>query len=165
VEEGKFIMSKLSFNVPIEDRYFEDYVVGLVHESGSITVEEEEIIDFAKRFDPQVFHTDPEGAKKTSFGGLVASGWHTSGLVMRLLVENYFSKVANLSSPGLDEVRWLKPVRPFDKLSVRATVQMAMQSRTKPDRGVLRSLIEVMNQRHETVMTMILISIMLCRES
>ncbi len=158
-------MCNLTFIVPIEDRYFEDYVVGLVHEFGSITVEEEEIIDFAKRFDPQVFHTDPEVAKKTSFGGLVASGWHTGGLVMRLLVENYFSKVANLSSPGLDEVRWTKPVRPCDELSVRATVQMAKRSQSKPDRGVLRTLIEVMNQRHEMVMTMKITSIMLCRET
>lgn len=158
-------MCNSMFNIPIEDRYFQDYVVGSVCEFGSITVKEEEIIDFAKRFDPQVFHTDPEAAKKTSFGGLVASGWHTCGLVMRLLVEKYFPKAANLSSPGSDGIRWTKPVRPCDELSVRVTVQMARRSQSKPDRGVLSTFIEVMNQRHEIVMTMKITSIMLCRES
>jgi acyl dehydratase len=158
-------MCNSTFVVPIEKRHFEDYVVGSVHEVGSFTVEEKEIIAFAKRFDPQVFHTDPEGAKKTSFGGLVASGWHTVGLVMRLLVENYFSKVANLSSPGVDELRWTKPVRPCDELSVRATIQSAKRSRSKPDRGVLSTFVEVMNQRNEMVMTMKITSIMFCRET
>jgi acyl dehydratase len=158
-------MRNSTFAVPIEKRHFEDYVVGSVHEVGSITVEEKEIIAFAKRFDPQVFHTDSEAAKKTSFGGLVASGWHTAGLVMRLLVENYFPKLANLSSPGVDELRWTKPVRPCDELSIRATIQMARRSQSKPDRGVLSTFIEVVNQRHEMVMTMKLTSIMLCRET
>ena len=158
-------MRNPTFVVPIENRYFEDYLVGSVHEVGSCTVEEKEIIVFAKRFDPQVFHTDPEAAKNTSFEGLVASGWHTAGLVMRLLVEKFFPKVANLSSPGVDELRWTKPVRPRDELSVRATIQMARRSQSKPDRGVLNTLIEVTNQRHETVMSMKLISIMLCRET
>ena len=158
-------MHNSTFVVPIEKRYFEDYHFGSVHEVGSFTIKEKEIIAYAKRFDPQIFHTDPEAAKKTSFGGLVASGWHTVGLVMRLLVENYFSKVANLSSPGVDELRWTKPVRPRDELSVRATIQMARRSQSKPDRGVLRTLIEVMNQRHEMVMTMKITSIMFCRET
>ena len=87
---------------PIEDRYFEDYVVGSVHEFGAITVTEEEVIDFAKRFDPETFHIDPQGAKKTRFGGIIASGWHTCALVMRLFVDNYLSKVASLASPGVD---------------------------------------------------------------
>lgn len=158
-------MRNSTFVMPIEKRYFEDYLVGSVHEVGSFSIEEKEIIAFAKRFDPQVFHTDPKGAKKTSFGGLVASGWHTVGLVMRLLVENYFSKVANLSSPGVDELRWTKPVRPCDELSIRATVQTARRSQSKPDRGVLSTFIEVMNQRHEMVMTMKITSIMFCRET
>ncbi|MCG6973082.1 MAG: dehydratase, partial [Desulfobacterales bacterium] len=95
-------MSHATFTAPVEKRYFEDYVTGSVHEFGSVTVEKEEIIDFARRFDPQVFHTDPELAKSTIYGGLIASGWHTSGLMMRLFADHYLSKVASLGSPGVD---------------------------------------------------------------
>src|SRR5450759_4471975 len=100
----------MTFNSPSHDRYFEDYIEGDVHRFGTIAVEADEIIAFAKRFDPQVFHTDPEAAKQTPFGGLIASGWHTAGLMMRLFVEPYLTNVASLASPGLDELRWLKPV-------------------------------------------------------
>src|SRR5271157_2818015 len=111
-----------SANEPSTTLYFEDHVPGLVHVFGSVLVEEQEILDFAKRYDPQVFHTNPEAAKKTSFGGLVASGWHTVALAMRLIVDHRLSRVPNLGSPGVDELRWLKPVRPGDVLSVRLTV-------------------------------------------
>jgi len=148
---------------PIEDRYFEDYVVGSVHKFGAIAITEEEVIDFAKRFDPQTFHIDPQGAKKTRFGGIIASGWHTSALVMRLFVDNYLSKVANLASPGVDELRWIRPVRPGDDLSIRVTVLDARPSRSKPECGILTFFIEVTNQRGEVVMTMKSVSIMLRR--
>jgi len=144
----------MTFNSPSHDRYFEDYIEGDVHRFGTIAVEADEIIAFAKRFDPQVFHTDPEAAKQTPFGGLIASGWHTAGLMMRLYVEHYLTNVASLASPGLDELRWLKPVRPGNILSVRVTVLKAMPSKSKPDRGAVTSFVEVFNQADESVMTL-----------
>jgi acyl dehydratase len=144
----------MTFKTPVEDRYFEDYVPGTVHEFGSIAVEKDEIIAFAQRFDPQPFHTDPEAAKQSVFGGLIASGWHTASLAMRLLVDHYISHVASLGSPGVDELRWLKPVRPGDALSLRVTLLEAQRSRSKPDQGFIRALTEALNQNGETVMTM-----------
>src|SRR5450830_1144182 len=144
----------MTFTSPSHDRYFEDYIEGDVHRFGTIAVEADEIIAFAKRFDPQVFHTDPEAAKQTPFGGLIASGWHTAGLMMRLYVEHYLTNVASLASPGLDELRWLKPVRPGNILSVRVTVLKAMPSKSKPDRGAVTSFVEVFNQADESVMTL-----------
>jgi acyl dehydratase len=144
----------MAFSHPNNDRYFEDYVEGDIHTFGSIAVEADEIINFAKRFDPQSFHIDPEAAKRTPFGGLIASGWHTGGLMMRLFFEHYLTHVASLGSPGIDELRWLKPVRPGDKLSLRVTVLKAIPSKSKPDRGVVTSLIEVLNQTNEIVMAL-----------
>lgn len=152
------------FSTPIEHRYFEDYVAGAVHEFGNIAVEETQVIEFARRFDPQIFHTDPEAAKATMFGGLIASGWHTAALMMRLFVDNYLSSSASLGSPGVDELRWLKPVRPGDTLSARATILEANRSRSKPDRGIIRTYIEVLNQENQVVMTMRALNMMLCRE-
>jgi acyl dehydratase len=157
-------MSETSFTVPVNRRYFEDYVAGSVHQFGSVAVEEAEVLDFARRFDPQVFHTDPEAARHTIFGGLIASGWHTASLMMRLFVDHYLSSVASLGSPGVDEIRWRKPVRPGDTLSVRVTILEANRSRSKPDRGVIRSSIEVLNQHGELVMTMQALNMFLCRE-
>ena len=112
------------FTTPIEDRYFEDYVAGSVHEFGLITVDERDVLEFARKYDPQAFHVDPDAARHTPFGGVIASGWHTAALMMRIYTENYLSQVANLGSPGGDELRWNKPVVPGDELSVRATVMM-----------------------------------------
>ena len=92
------------FTTPIDDRFFEDYPEGGVFEFGSIPVIEEEVIDFALRFDPQDFHIDPVAAKETLFGGIIASGWHTAGMTMKLYADHYLSKVASLASPGLDEI-------------------------------------------------------------
>ena len=102
----------MPFLRPISDRYFEDYIEGDVHCFGTIAVEADEIVAFANRFDPQTLHTDPEAAKSGPFGGLIASGWHTAGLMTRLFVDHYLTKVASLGSPGGDELRWVKPVRP-----------------------------------------------------
>jgi acyl dehydratase len=143
----------MTFSRSISDRYFEDYVEGDVHRFGTIAVEADEMIAFAKRFDPQTMHTDPEAAKHTPFGGLIASGWHTASLVMRLYVEHYLTHVASLASPGLDELRWLKPVRPGDTLSVRVTVLKTVPSKSKPDRGAVTSFVEVINQAGDIVMT------------
>lgn len=134
--------------------YFEDYVPGSVYEYGPIAVEEEEVVSFATRFDPQVLHIDKEGATKGPFGGLIASGWHTVSLLMRLYVDHYVSPIASLSSPGVDEVRWPRPVRPGDELRLRVTVTEARRSRTKPDRGLVHTLLEGLNQDGELVCSM-----------
>ncbi|MDQ7784912.1 MAG: MaoC family dehydratase [Desulfomonilaceae bacterium] len=155
----------MAFATPIEDRYFEDYVPGSVHEFGTITVEADEIIDFGRRFDPQPFHTDPEAAKQSVFGGLIASGWHTASLAMRLLVDHYISHVAGLGSPGVDELRWLKPVRPGDTLSLRVTLLETQRSRSKPDQGYIRGFTEVLNQHGEVVMTMRSGGFVRCRDT
>lgn len=158
-------MNDSTFTVPAENRYFEDYISGSMHEYDSIAVEQEEIISFAERFDPQVFHTDPKGAKKTIFEGLIASGWHTCGLMMRLFADHFLPKVASLGSPGVDELRWNKPVRAGDELSIRVTVLETKRSRSKPDSGIVHSLIEVMNQNREVVMSMKAVNVFLCRQS
>ncbi len=137
----------------MSERWFEDYVPGAVHELGSVEVDEAELLEFARRFDPQPIHTDPERAARSPFGGIIASGWHTGSLMMRLYALNYLSPASSLASPGLDELRWPRPVRAGDVLTVRVTVEDARASASKPDRGVVRSLIEVVNQRGEPVMT------------
>jgi len=152
------------FARPVEDRYFEDYVAGSVHEFGRIAVDEREVIEFASRYDPQPFHTDPLAARRSPFGGLIASGWHTAGLMMRLVVEHYLSRVASLASPGVDELRWTQPVRPGDTLSVRATVLEARRSRSKPDRGIVHTRFEVLNQRGEVVMSVKAMNMLRARE-
>ena len=158
-------MDHSTFTTPIEHRCLEDYPVGSVYEFGSITVNEDDIIDFARRFDPQVFHTDPEAAKTTIYGGLIASGWHTAGIMMRLIVDHYLASERSLGSPGIDELRWTRPVRTGDELSIRVTVKEANRSRSKPDRGVLRSFVEVLNQDREIVLTANAVTFMLCREA
>lgn len=158
-------MTNSSFQTPIDDRYFEDYVPGSVHIFGHVVVEESEIIDFAKRFDPQPFHMNPELAGLSMYRGLIASGWHSAGLMMRLFVEHYLSHVASLGSPGVDELRWLKPVRPGDTLSLRITVSDTKRSRSKPDRGIINSYVETLNQNGEVVMTMKALNFLKCRDA
>jgi len=133
-------------------RYFDDYLPGATYDCGIFSVNEDEIISFAKQFDPQPFHVDPEAAARGPFGGLIASGWHTAALVMRQLVDNYLPAEASLGSPGLDEMRWPDPVRPGDTLRVRATVVEARRSLSKPDRGIMKTVIEAVNQDGRTVM-------------
>jgi acyl dehydratase len=133
-------------------RYFDDYLPGATYDCGSVSISEDEILSFAKQFDPQPFHADPEAAARGPFGGLVASGWHTAALVMRQLVEHYLPDEASLGSPGLDEMRWPDPVRPGDTLRVRATVVEARRSLSKPDRGIMKTMIEAVNQDGRTVM-------------
>jgi acyl dehydratase len=149
----------MPFLRPISDRYFEDYIGGDVHCFGTIAVEADKIVAFANRFDPQTLHTDPKAAKSGPFGGLIASGWHTTGLMTRLFVDHYLTKVASLGSPGGDELRWIKPVRPGDNLSVRVTVLNAVPSKSKPDRGAITSFVEVINQASEVVMTFKVVNI------
>jgi acyl dehydratase len=153
-----------SFASPPDQRYFEDYTPGAVHELGAISIGEEEIIEFATRFDPQYFHIDPEKASASQFGGIIASGWHTISLVMRLYVDRYLSNVASLASPGVDEVRWPNPVRPGDILKVRVTILDTRVSRSKPDRGIVRARLEALNQKDELVLSMTAVSILRRRE-
>lgn len=163
--EGHKAPAPGKFTSPIGDRYLEDYVPGGVHEFGEALVTEQEIIEFARRYDPQDFHTDPLKAAQSRFGGLIASGWLTCALMMRMLTDHYLTRNASLSSPGLDEVRWLAPVRPGDVLHARVTVLEARRSSSKPDRGILRSKIEVLNQRGEAVMTMLALNLIACRST
>ena len=156
-------MNNSSFTKSPDSRYFEDYVAGSVHEFGPIAVEENEVLDFGKRFVPLSYHTDTEAAKKSIYGGLIASGWHTAAMMMRLIVDNFLPKSASLGSPGIDELRWLHPVRPGDVLSVRLSILEATRSRSKPDRGVVRTLCEVLSQDREVVMSLKGMNIIACR--
>lgn len=149
-----------NFAAPAHDRYFEDYAAGYTYEFGSMEVTAAEIIEFASKYDPQYFHIDAEKAKASRFGGIVASGWHTVSLVMRLYVDHFLSHVASLASPGVDELRWPNPVRPGDTLKIRVTILEAQPSRSKPDRGVVRAKLEALNQKDELVLSMIGMSIL-----
>lgn len=156
-------MSTKTDAVPAEQRYFEDYAPGAVFEFGATTVTEAELLAFAQAYDPQAFHIDRDAAALSMFGGLIASGWHTAALMMRMLVDHYLSKVASLASPGVDELRWLVPVRAGDVLRVRVTVQDARRSRSRDDRGVVTSTIEVLNQHDAVVMTVKAVNLLLTR--
>ncbi|QKV78454.1 MaoC family dehydratase [Amycolatopsis sp. Hca4] len=133
------------------DRYFEDYVPGVTYDCGSVEVTDAEILDFARRYDPQEFHVDAAAAADGPFGGLIASGWHTASLMMRLYAEHYLSAASSLGSPGVDELRWPRPVRPGAVLRLRATVTEARRSRTKPDRGVVRTRVEFVDGGDDVV--------------
>ena len=132
--------------------YFEDFQAGQVIELGEVSLSEDEIIEFAQRFDPQPFHIDREVAAR-SHGGVIASGWHTGSLMMRLVAEGLLNKSSNHPSPGMDELRWLKPVRAGDTLSVRCVILATRVSASKPDRGVVTTSWEARNQHGEPVMS------------
>lgn len=153
-----------TFPVAPDARYFEDYRVGDAYLFGPVDVTQEEIIEFARRYDPQSFHVDAAAASQSMFGGLIASGWHTAALMMRVLVDNFVSSVAGLGSPGVDQLRWLAPVRPGDRLRMRVEVIDARRSRSKPDRGIVRSRVEVLNQADVVVMSVEAVSLMHCRK-
>ena len=133
--------------------YFEDMQVGDKREIAGYTFTREEIIEFGRRFDPQPFHISEEGGKQTHFGGLVASGWHTGSIAMRLICDNMPEQSASLGSPGLDELRWLKPVFPGDVLRVRSTIMDKRESRSRPEMGSVFIHNEVFNQNDEVVMS------------
>jgi len=123
-------------DAPFAHRYIEDFIVGEVFEYGGYEVTEAHIIEFAKRYDPQDFHTDPEAAKSSVFGGLISSGLQTSSVFMAQMVEA-FPNVASLGSPGWDDLRWPNPVRPGDVLSVRSETVEARLSKSRPEMGIL----------------------------
>jgi acyl dehydratase len=145
-------------------RYFEDYIPGFTMDCGTFTMNEAEIIAFAKEYDPQPFHVDPVAAADGPFGGLIASGWHTTSMMMRQLVEHWVSPESSLGAAGVDEIRWPKPVRPGDTLHVRATVLEARRSGSKPDRGIVKSLAELTNQNGDLVMKVTAINFILLRD-
>jgi acyl dehydratase len=136
-----------------ERTYFEDFRVGETVEIGRHVLTEAEILDFARKYDPQPFHTDPERAKTSIYGGLIASGWQTCAIAMRVLCDGYLNGAASMGSPGMEEIRWMKPVRPGDTLIVKRTIEEARPT-SKPDRGLVLSRTDVYNQRDEHVMMM-----------
>lgn len=135
-------------------RYLEDFTPGEVIDLGSVTLDEAAILDFARQFDPQPFHIDPARAADSIYGGLIASGWHTCALFMRLAVDALIGDSSSMGSPGLDNLRWLLPVRPGDTLRARYTVLDIAPSRSRPDRGILRFRGEMINQRDEVAMSL-----------
>ena len=141
------------FSTPPQDRFFEDYVVGATYVCGSFRLSEDEIIAFATRYDPQMMHIDRDLAAAGPFGGIIASGWHTIAAAMRLMVDNFLPH-NGLAAPGIDELRWPRPVHPNETLTLHATIQEARRSRSKPDRGLIHTLLEVLNQNGEVVMSM-----------
>ena len=133
--------------------YWEDFRVGETVAMGSHTFVVDEMIAFARKFDPQPFHIDPVAARDSYFGGLIASGWHTCAIAMRLLCDNYINRSASLGSPGIENVRWLKPVHAGDTISYRRVVLEARPSNSRPDMGLVKSRTEALNQKGEMVMT------------
>ena len=137
------------------DKYLEDVAVGDVLTGPPIEMEAADVIAFGRAYDPQPFHTDAIAAKDTAFGGLIASGWHVAALVMRQLVEMRPYGSTPMLGMGIDELRWLHPVRPGDRLDVHREVVAVTRSRSKPDRGVVRTAVSVTNQDGIKVMTMV----------
>jgi len=134
--------------------YFEDFSPGWTVEFGPRRVTREEMIGFAAQFDPQPMHLDEEAARHTMLGGLAASGWHTCSVMMKMIADGVLLDSASMGAPGIEEVKWLKPVRPGDSLTVRGSIVSTRASRSNPDRGFLNFLWEVFNDRGEKVMTL-----------
>lgn len=141
-----------STTVALQQRWFEDYIVGEVFEFGEHTVTENEIIEFALHYDPQFFHVDAEAAKNSPYGGLIASGWMNAAIAMRLMCAHFLPHESALGSPGIDHLKWPHPVRPGDTLRMRVSVLSIRRSQSKPDRGVITLLQELINQRKQVVM-------------
>ncbi len=134
--------------------YWEDLAVGSTRELGSVRPTREQILDFAGQFDPQPFHLDEAAAKASVFGGLCASGWHTCAMAMRLMVDNFLNEAASLGSPGLESVKWLRPVFPGDTLKLRHTILESRPMNSRPDVGLVRTLWEMHNQHGDKVLHM-----------
>jgi acyl dehydratase len=135
--------------------YWEDFTPGWSYETGAASISAPDIKRFAQEYDPQPYHIDEKAAKATPFGGLIASGWHTCAVAMRLMCDSYLLESSCIGSPGLEELRWLKPVRPDDRLRLRATVLEQTASRTQPSRGTVKFRWDVLNQNDDVVCTMV----------
>ena len=138
---------------PTRDIYFEDFEVGQVITTAGLTITESQIVDFALLYDPQPFHVDAEAAAESPFGGLIASGFQTLALTFRLLFQEGVLAKCGLGSPGMDELRWLAPLRPGDRLSAEAEVLELRASKSKPDRGTLLLGFRTLNQHGTVIMT------------
>lgn len=136
-------------------QYFEDIEVGQTREFGEYHVTEAEIIEFAEQYDPQTFHTDPEAATDSAFGGLIASGWHTAAICMRMIVDGFIQDRASMGARGVDELRWKQPVRPGDTLHLRTEVLDKRVSESHPDRGYVDNGMEGINQDGDVVISWI----------
>lgn len=136
-------------------RYWEDFTVGMVMEFGGYEVTEEEVIEFATAFDPQPFHIDKDAAKEHFFGGIIASGWHTGSMCMKMMVDNYLIDSASMGSPGIEQLRWKQPVRPGEVLHVKAEVLDRSLPKSRPELGFVKFSHTVLNQKDEVKMTMI----------
>jgi len=134
---------------------WEDFPAGWTYESGAVPLNAADIRRFAQEYDPQLYHTDETAAKATPFGGLIASGWHTCAIAMRLMCDGYLLQSSCVGSPGIDELRWLKPVRPGDELRFRATVLEQTPSRTQPGRGTVKFRWDMLDQDGDVVCTMV----------
>jgi acyl dehydratase len=133
----------------IELLHFYDFPVGEVVEYGNYLVTVEEILEFAREFDPQPFHIDEKAAKASLLGGLSASGWHVCAIMMRMIVDGYYGRTASMGSAGIDEVKWLKPVRPGDRLSCRRTTLKARISASRPEMGIVKMRYEIFDAAAE----------------
>jgi acyl dehydratase len=140
--------------MPIAKYYWEDFKPGDTFPMGERVMDRDEMMAFARQFDPQPFHIDEAAAKGSMYGGLIASGWHTVALVMRMMCDAYLNQSASLGSPGVDNVRWLKPVRPGDTIRAQRTVLESRASQSRPEMGLVKTRWEVFNQDGELVMTM-----------
>ena len=134
--------------------YWEDLAPGLVRDLGSVTVSAQEIKEFAGQFDPQPFHLDEAAGRRSIYGNLCASGWHTCALAMRLTVQNFLNESSSMGSPGLENLRWLKPVYPGDTLRLQYTITESRPLRKRPDLGMVRASWEMSNQNGDKVMQM-----------
>jgi acyl dehydratase len=143
-------------------RYFEDVQIGETTRFGRYEVTRDEIVEFARQFDPQPFHLDEEAARASIFGGLVASGWHTGAMLMRMVCDDMIPGAATSGAMGFDDLKWLKPVRPGDVLSAESVVREKVESR-RPDRGTVKIESRVRNQRGEVVMSLVSLVIFLRR--
>ena len=137
-------------DIPCPQRWFDDYEAGERFTFGTTTIDEAEIIEFGRKFDPQPFHIDPEAARNTVYGRIIASGWHTGSIIMRMLGE-YLLGPSSMGSPGLDELLWPAPVYPGDRLTLVVEVLEVRPSRSKPDRGIIKMSHELVNQDCTTV--------------
>lgn len=156
-------MSESDTRAESVDRYLEDYLPGSVWHLGEVSIDERQIVEFAESYDPQPIHTDPDAARRGPYGEVIASGWQTCVLTMQRFVPGFLSAASSLGSPAIDELRFPRPVRPGDRLTVRATVLDARVSASRPDRGIVRTKIVTHNADGVLVLSMIVVNFVLRR--
>ena len=144
--------------------FFEDFEVGREFQSAERNITESEILAFAREFDPQTFHTGEKAHTSSIYDGLIASGWHSGAIAMRLMVDSFIGQSASLGSPGLDYLRWPNPMRPGDKVTLFARVVEARRSQSKPDRGIVKLLLELKNKNGELLMETVAVVFLSCRD-